>query len=107
MVDESIVASVRNYLRALADTGLPVRFGVVFGSYATGRADEWSDIDLLVVSPSFDAKRSHDQVSLLWRTAAHTDTRIEPIPCGEKQWREDDGSTIIEVARREGELVNP
>jgi predicted nucleotidyltransferase len=105
MVDESIVATVRRYLRALVDTGLPVRFGVVFGSYATGRAGEWSDIDLVVVSPSYDISCSYKDVSLLWRQAARTDSRIEPVPCGERQWREDDGSTIIEVARREGQLV--
>jgi len=30
---------------------------------------------------------------------------IQPIPCGEKQWAEDDSSAIIEMARREGERI--
>ena len=29
-------------------------------------------------------------------------SRIEPIPCGLKQWEEDDASAIIEIARRNG-----
>jgi hypothetical protein len=44
-------------------------------------------------------------VDLLWRIAARIENRIEPIPCGEKQWEEDDSSAIIEIARREGERI--
>jgi predicted nucleotidyltransferase len=107
VVDESLVKVVRNYLRKLQDQGIAVRFGVVFGSQATGRADEWSDIDLLVVSPQFDVRRSHRDVGLLWRLAARTDSRIEPIPCGERQWNEDRVTPILEVARRLGQLIAP
>jgi hypothetical protein len=39
--------------------------------------------------------------------AARTDTRIEPIACGERQWVEDDASAIIEIARREGQRIDP
>jgi len=52
-----------------------------------------------------DEQRSRGDIDLLWRLAARTDNRIEPIPCGELQWFEDDTSAIIEVARREGETV--
>ena len=105
MVNESVVNGVRKYLRALQNQGIAVKFGVIFGSQLTGKTDAWSDIDLLVVSPSFDDRRSRDDINLLWRLAARTDNRIEPIPCGERQWFEDDASAIIEVARREGETV--
>jgi predicted nucleotidyltransferase len=96
---------VRKYLRALQERGWVVRFGVVFGSQATGKAGQWSDIDLLVVSPRFDGPRERRDVDLLWRLAARADSRIEPIPCGERQWLEDDSSPIIEIARREGEQI--
>jgi len=46
-------------------------------------------------------------VNTLWRVAARTDTRIEPIACGERQWVEDDSSASIEIARREGQRVDP
>lgn len=98
-------ARVCNYLRTLQNDGLPVRFGIVFGSQATGKAEKWSDIDLLVVSPRFDGPRNRQDVDLLWRVAARTDSRIEPIPCGERQWQEDDSSAIVEIARREGERI--
>jgi len=31
--------------------------------------------------------------------------RIEPIACGEREWLEDDSRAIIEIARREGEVI--
>ena len=38
---------------------IPVKYGVLFGSYAKGQQHEWSDIDLLVVSPRYDKKWTH------------------------------------------------
>ena len=105
MVDESVLNGVLKYLRALRDQGIKVKFGVVFGSQVSGKTDPWSDIDLVVVSPHFDAERTREDINMLWRLAAQTDSRIEPIPCGERQWLEDDASAIIEIARREGEAI--
>lgn len=105
MVNESVINGVRKYLRTLQDQGFVVKFAVVFGSQVSGITDTWSDIDLLVVSPRFDDQRSREDINLLWQIAARTDNRIEPIPCGERQWFEDDVSAIIEIARREGETV--
>ncbi|MBI1802273.1 MAG: nucleotidyltransferase domain-containing protein [Chloroflexi bacterium] len=105
MVDASIVRIVQDYLRRVHTSGLAVRFGVIFGSWATGKDHQWSDIDLVVVSPAFDGGCRRSDIDLLWRLAASSDSRIEPIPCGERQWLEDDTSAIIEIARREGERV--
>jgi predicted nucleotidyltransferase len=105
MVDESVLNGVRRYLQALRDQGVKVKFGIVFGSQISGKTDPWSDIDLIVVSPSFDKERTREDINMLWRLAAQTDSRIEPIPCGERQWLEDDASAIIEIARREGETI--
>jgi uncharacterized protein len=105
MVDKAIIKSVKNYILAVNKQSAKVSFVVIFGSQVNGNANEWSDIDLLVVSPDFDIKIERNQINQLWRIAGRTDSRIEPIPCGEKQWQEDDSSAIIEIARREGEIV--
>ena len=105
MVDESIMNSVKNYLSLVDNQIAKVSFGVIFGSQAKGNATKWSDIDLIVVSPEFDISRDREKLDSLWHITARTDSRIEPITCGEKQWLEDDSSAIIEIARREGEIV--
>jgi len=107
VVDRKVVTKVRTYLRAVEAEGIPVSFGVIFGSWVTGGVDQWSDIDLLVISPRFDDGRTRPDIALLWRLAARIDSRIEPIPCGELQWVEDASSHVVEVARREGERVEP
>lgn len=104
MVDDTIIKSVKIYLRSVAAQGIPVKAGVLFGSYATGKAHEWSDIDLLVISPRFDNLQRRD-IDLLWHVAAKTDSRIEPIAVGEKQFAESRDSMIIEIARREGQMI--
>ncbi len=106
MVDESIVQSVKRYLVALRDAGIDVAFGVVFGSQALGQATAESDIDVLVVAPLFDPPRRRKDVDRLWHLAVRIDSRIEPIPCGTRQWTDDDSSAILELARREGQRVS-
>lgn len=105
MADPKVIAAVKKYLNRLAQNGLSVAFGVIFGSQVTGHASELSDIDLIVVSPQFDGKISRDIINKLWHIAARTDSRIEPIPCGQKQWQNNTSDAIIEIARNEGMTV--
>ncbi|MDD5673242.1 MAG: nucleotidyltransferase domain-containing protein [Chitinivibrionales bacterium] len=105
MVAVTVVESARMYLRAVGLNGIPVSFGVLFGSQARGTADDQSDIDLLVVSPRFDGKKDRRETSLLWRLTIDTDTRIEPVPVGEIEWEKDDSRAIVEIARREGHII--
>ncbi|MBM4019372.1 MAG: nucleotidyltransferase domain-containing protein [Planctomycetes bacterium] len=107
MLDPSIVKTVQVYIQAVRSSGIEPKFVIVFGSWAKGCADEWSDIDLVVVSPLFDRARRLKDALLLWEVAAETDCRIEPVPCGEKQWTDDDSSAILEIARREGKRIAP
>ena len=105
MLEQSVLTAVRAYISAVKAQGILVELAVVFGSHATGRAHAWSDIDLLVVSPQFDDMKDRSYINLLWHLAARIDSRIEPVACGSRQWREDDSSAIIEIARREGEVL--
>lgn len=105
MLEQAILKSVRNYLSAVRDSGIDAEFIVIFGSQTKGTTNEWSDIDVLVVAPQFDCMKDRSLINLLWRLAARVDSRIEPLPCGSRQWREDDSSAIIEIARREGEIL--
>jgi predicted nucleotidyltransferase len=105
MANKRIVKSIQTYMDALTKSGIPVRYGVLFGSHVNGKPHKWSDIDLLVVSPIYDKRRTHKQAAKLWRIAADTDSRIEPIPVGEKQFEFDNNSAIIVIARREGQII--
>ncbi|MBF0376357.1 MAG: hypothetical protein HQK72_02635 [Desulfamplus sp.] len=108
MADRAIKKIVKNYLKELSTTGIPISYGILFGSYSgSQKTDRWSDIDLLVVSPIYDKLYTRNEINLLWRIAARIDSRIEPIAVGTQQFEIDDKSTILEVARREGEKIYP
>ncbi len=105
MLEQSVLTAVRKYLEAIGSAGITVERAVVFGSRTRGNFHEWSDIDLVVISPQFDDLKDRHFINILWRVAARVDSRIEPIPCGSRQWLEDDSSAILEIARREGEVL--
>jgi len=105
MASKTVVKSVQKYLKYVNQQGIPVSYGVLFGSHVKNKAHEWSDIDVLVVSPRFDVSPSVEDHERLWMFAARTNNRIEPIPVGEKQFKEDRTSLILDVARREGQII--
>jgi predicted nucleotidyltransferase len=102
MVSQSIEIAIRQYLRAAAEAGIHARRAVLFGSQAKGLADEWSDIDLVVIAPEFEPPADRRLVDKLWELRATTDSRLEPIPCGEMEWKTDQSRLIIQIARHEG-----
>ena len=106
MVEPAITDAIRRYIESLRSRGIHPRQAVLFGSHSQGRADEWSDIDLIVVAPEFDADRSLHLQDEMWRAVKGTDDRIEPIACGVIEWEQGDtGRTIVEIARRDGVII--
>ena len=104
MVEDEVIEAVKRYLALMPAFGIHACRAVLFGSYAPGVADEYSDIDLIVIAPEFDGSREISPVKTLWR-ATVSDNRIEPIPCGEKEWETDGSRPILEIARREGIII--
>lgn len=102
---DEIVEIVKRYLASLPAFGIHANRGVLFGSFALGKADEFSDIDLVVIAPELEGPRELTLVEKLWLATASADNRIEPIPCGEQEWETDGSRPILEIARREGVVI--
>ena len=77
------IASVRAYQKMLMQAGVAVERMIVFGSYAKGTPNKWSDLDVCVVSPQF-GKHPFDEGVLLARYAMRIDEFIEPHPYNPK-----------------------
>jgi predicted nucleotidyltransferase len=74
-----IYQEVEQYISLLRDRDIPVYLAYLFGSYATGRADEWSDIDLAIVTDRFVGD-GFDFRFMLTKLARTIDADIEPHP---------------------------
>lgn len=102
MARREVLAIVKRFVAEVESRGIPVSRVILYGSQARGTAGEWSDIDLVVISPAFDAPDGAALVDALWESTVATHGRVEPIACGERRWLEDRESPIVEIARREG-----
>jgi predicted nucleotidyltransferase len=107
MAKQTVVNIIRDYLRAVNQVGIRASRAILFGSWIRNEARADSDIDLVVIAPEFDKNRGRELIGKLWELRIETPEawRIEPIACGEREWVEDDSRAIIEIARREGEVI--
>ena len=105
MAENAVEVAIREYLQAAQAAGIRARRAILFGSHARGAAHEWSDIDLVVIAPELESPADRRVIAKLWELRAFTDSRIEPIPCGEREWETDQTRPILEIARREGVII--
>src|SRR3972149_5037338 len=63
---------VRKYLKAATEAGIHSRRAVLFGSQVKGLADEWSDIDLIVIAPELEPPHDNRLIDKLWELRATT-----------------------------------
>lgn len=70
---------IRVYEKVLREQGVHVDQLILFGSHAKGDANEWSDIDIAVISPDFGSDYCSDRVRLM-KLARKASTMIEPHP---------------------------
>jgi predicted nucleotidyltransferase len=48
VADDAVTGLIRQYLRNLGAAGIHATSSVLFGSFARGDAQRWSDIDLMI-----------------------------------------------------------
>ncbi len=57
---DKIVSQIKSIIALLEKNGIKISDAYLFGSYARGKANEWSDIDVALVSNDFSGIRFHD-----------------------------------------------
>ncbi|MBU1110602.1 nucleotidyltransferase domain-containing protein [Patescibacteria group bacterium] len=78
-LDQHTINKVKAYMVRLNEAGIIIAKAMVFGSRAKGKAKEWSDIDVGIVSENFGNDYHNELVTLLkLRGTEFAD--IEPHP---------------------------
>ena len=78
-VPDHIRRIIGQYLTSLRDHGFQIQDAILFGSYASGRANQWSDIDLALVSNEFEGVRFKDK-NRIRKITISVSTDLEVLP---------------------------
>jgi predicted nucleotidyltransferase len=80
---------------------LPIERAYLFGSYATGRNRDYSDIDLAIVTPALNAENSFAINQKIFSRASRYNLDLEPI-CFSPEEFEQEYLPIVRDIKREG-----
>jgi predicted nucleotidyltransferase len=102
-IDAIVMKNVQLFLDKLRRNGITISKAYIFGSYAKGKADRWSDIDIAIVSPQISEDRFEERVKLT-KLAVSVDDRLEPLPFTPDTFSDDD--PFVRKIKNEGLTVN-
>ncbi|MCE5211479.1 MAG: nucleotidyltransferase domain-containing protein [Deltaproteobacteria bacterium] len=87
--DRKIEKTVKSYIEQLERIGIHVQQAFLFGSYASGKHDEWSDIDLAIVSKDFIGNRFEDR-NKIRKITLQVNSDISPMPYRPEDFNDSD-----------------
>jgi len=88
MDKEELARIIGRYRAKLAEMGINAERIILFGSQARGIAQEWSDIDLIVISEDFMGMELADRLDKLGVAAARILEPIEAMGMTREEWDE-------------------
>lgn len=78
-VNAQTIGLVESFLNKINEQGINVISAYLFGSYARGAENKWSDIDVAIVSSDISEDNFEETVRLT-KIACRIDNRIDPVP---------------------------
>lgn len=97
---KSEIEKIYEFIQLLKQQGVNVSKVILFGSYAKGRANPDSDIDIVIVSTQF-GQDAAEEMMLLRKIALKVDSHIEPVPLSPEDLN-DNFSTFAQEIKRYG-----
>ncbi|OQY11507.1 MAG: nucleotidyltransferase [Desulfobacteraceae bacterium 4572_19] len=80
-----ISKTISDYLKVLNKNAIPIKEAILFGSYAKGNYQKWSDIDIALVSDIFSGDRIDDKDKIRKITLS-VSSEIEVMPFSSKDF---------------------
>ncbi|GAA4466177.1 hypothetical protein GCM10023093_19820 [Nemorincola caseinilytica] len=101
MAQSEIIRLVQAYIRLLNEAGLKIQKAFLYGSFARGQANKGSDIDVMLVSDTFNDNNVNEKAKT-WLLARKVDIRIEPFAIGAQQFFSNNDSPLLDSVKKEG-----
>jgi len=87
-IPDKVILIIDKFLKELAKNNISIERAILFGSYAQGTFNDWSDIDLAIVSKSFGGERFKDR-NKIRRIKLRISSDLEPIPYNPEEFNVD------------------
>ena len=87
-IPNEVKEKIQKYLKSLKSENIIIIKAVLFGSYASGTFNNWSDIDIALVSDDFVGDRFADK-NKIRRATLNAGSDIEPIPFNPADFNEE------------------
>src|SRR4030042_5261983 len=101
MAKREAIKTIKEFVKALRQEGIPVDRVILYGSYAKGKVGPDSDIDVAVISRNFGKDRVEEGMTL-FRIAGKIDPRLEPIPISSESYQKDTWVPLIYEIKEKG-----
>jgi uncharacterized protein len=88
-VPAEVLEKIKKYISELEKNHYPIETAILYGSYANGTYNEWSDIDVALVSEAFEGNRFLDKDSIR-KFKMDIDKGISPLPYRPEDFDESD-----------------
>jgi predicted nucleotidyltransferase len=101
MAQQDAISLLKKSVLLLNSEGIRVSKAYLFGSYLTGKANEQSDIDVMLVCDGY--KDNNDLIiGKAWHLARRVSTKIEPFFVDSEKFYSDNTSPLVSNVRSTG-----
>jgi predicted nucleotidyltransferase len=101
MDQQEVIDIIRKYINILNQEGIGIDRAFLYGSYATGEVNAESDIDVLLVSNTYN-ETEDSIVGKTWMLTRKINPRIEPWLIGRDRFLNDIDSPLITMIKARG-----
>ncbi len=88
-ISDDIIEKIKSFITELEKDNIHVKRAILFGSYAKGTFNEWSDIDVALVSEDFEGASIFDKEKTI-PSISKVDYDISPHPYRPEDFDESD-----------------
>lgn len=104
MVEKEVIKRAQEFIKELKKHKIRISKAILYGSRVSGKAHEFSDIDIAIVSPDFGKDR-YKEGTKLFEIAYKIDPLIEPVPISTKSYKNDTWLPLIYEIRKNGVII--
>jgi len=97
MDQSAAIKTVKLFKKALESANIRVERLILFGSHASNTAREDSDIDVVVISPSFTDKGYWERIDILSEAIYRVFAPIEASAFTPEEWQEEHSSPSLHL----------